>query len=96
MDRLLSNTGVDVWQRFARWVPFVVAERKAVTVTIDWTDFEPDDHSSVAIQRVTRHGRATSLLWKTVRKSELAGQRNAHEEALLERLHQVLPAATVW
>ncbi|NVJ08623.1 transposase [Myxococcus sp. AM001] len=70
----------------------MVAERKAVTVTIDWTDFESDDHTTVAIQLVTRHGRATPLLWKTVPKSELAGQRNAHEDALLERLHQVLPS----
>ncbi|ATB49297.1 hypothetical protein [Corallococcus macrosporus] len=38
VDRLLSNSGVDVWRLFAQWVPFVVAERKAVTVTIDWTD----------------------------------------------------------
>ncbi|MCY1040258.1 IS4 family transposase [Corallococcus sp. bb12-1] len=92
VDRLLSNKGVDVWRLFAQWVPFVVAERKAVTVTIDWTDFESDDHTTVAIQLVTRHGRATPLLWKTVPKSELAGQRNAHEDALLERLHQVLPS----
>ncbi|ATB45120.1 IS4 family transposase [Corallococcus macrosporus] len=92
VDRLLSNSGVDVWRLFAQWVPFVVAERKAVTVTIDWTDFESDDHTTVAIQLVTRHGRATPLLWKTVPKSELAGQRNAHEDALLERLHQVLPS----
>lgn len=91
VDRLLSNTGVDVWRLFAQWVPFVVAERKQVVVTIDWTDFEPDDHSTVAIQLLTRHGRATPLLWKTVPKSELAGQRNAHEDALLERMHEVLP-----
>ncbi len=27
MDRFFSNTGVDVWNLFASWVPFVVGER---------------------------------------------------------------------
>lgn len=91
VDRLLSNPGLDVWRLFALWVPFVIAERKQVVVTLDWTDFEADDHSTLALQLVTRHGRTTPLVWKTVKKSELAGERNGHEDAVLERLHEVLP-----
>lgn len=40
---------------------------------------------------VTSHGRTTPLLWKTVRKSQLAKRRNAFEDALLLRLRQVIP-----
>ena len=40
---------------------------------------------------MTKHGRATPLLWKTVVTSELKGWRNEHEDVLLERLRQVLP-----
>ena len=40
---------------------------------------------------MTRHGRATPLLWQTVEKVDLAGRRNAHEDRLLERLADCLP-----
>lgn len=39
---------------------------------------------------VTSHGRATPLLWQTVRKSELEGWRNAHEDELLIRLRKLV------
>ncbi|QNT70741.1 transposase [Defluviicoccus vanus] len=44
---------------------------------------------------MTGHGRATPLLWLTMLKAELAGQRNAIEDACLGRLAGVLPAATI-
>jgi hypothetical protein len=92
VDRLLSNSGVDPWTLFGAWVPFVVAERKEIVVALDWTDFDADDQATLALHLITRHGRATPLLWHTVRKSEMNGQRNGHEDRLLKRLREVLPA----
>jgi len=63
VDRLLSNAGVDVWALFDLWVPFVVGGREAIVVALDWTDFDRDDHSTLAIHMVTTHGRATPLMW---------------------------------
>src|SRR6202044_715024 len=42
VDRLLSNTGVNVWQWFASWVTFVVTARSEVVVALDWTEFDGD------------------------------------------------------
>lgn len=92
VDRLLSNGGVDVWQLFASWVPHVVGDREEIVVALDWTDYDADDQATIVLSQITSHGRATPLLWKTVVKSELKGWRNAHEDAVLERLRQVLPA----
>jgi len=92
VDRLLSNGGVDVWALFSSWVRFVVADRKDLLVAIDWTDFDKDDHSTIAIHLVTSHGRATPLVWRTVQKSELEGWRNEHEDAVLMRLGEGLPS----
>ncbi len=39
VDRLFSNTGVDVWQLFGSWVPFVVGSKPAIVVALDWTEF---------------------------------------------------------
>lgn len=91
VDRLLSNTGVDVWRLFGSWVPFLVAKRTEIVAALDWTDYDADDQSTLVLSMITSHGRATPLLWKTVMKSELKGWRNEHEDVLLERFREVLP-----
>src|SRR3990172_12628487 len=92
VDRFFSNTGVDVWALFATWVPFVIGTRPEIVVALDWTDYDQDDQSTIALHHVTKHGRATPLMWKTVVKSELKDRRNEYEGALLERFREVLPA----
>jgi hypothetical protein len=91
-DRLLSNRGVDTWSLFSPWASFVVGERKAVVVALDWTEFDTDDHATLAGYLITSHGRATPLIWMTVRKSTLEGQRNDYEYRVIERLHECLGA----
>jgi hypothetical protein len=92
IDRLLSNGGVQVWALFAHWVPYVVGARSDIVVALDWTDFADDDQATIALHLVTGHGRATPLVWKTVRKSELKGRRNLYEDEVLARLAEILPA----
>ena len=91
VDRLLSNQGVVVWDMFAPWVAEVVGQRKAIIVAMDWTDFDADDQTTLALNLVTNHGRATPLLWLTVLKGELKDKRNDFEDLCLARLAQVLP-----
>ena len=62
-----------------------------IQVVMDWTDFEADGQTTLALNRVTPHGRATPLLWLTVMKDELKNKRNAYEDACLKRLSDVLP-----
>jgi hypothetical protein len=90
VDRLFSNSGVDTWALFGSWAPYVVGPRKEIVVAMDWTDFDDDDQSTLAVHLVTRHGRSTPLLWLTVQKSEMKGERNSHEDRLLRRLREVL------
>ena len=91
VDRMLSNTGIDVWGYFAYWVPYVIGPRREIWVALDWTEFDRDDHSTIVLSLVTRHGRATPLLWKSVRKATLKGRRNRYEDELLLRFKEVLP-----
>jgi len=87
IDRLLSNAGVDVEAIQKEWVRFVVAARKQIVIALDWTEFDDDDQSTLCAYLVTKHGRATPMVWQTVQKSELRGRRTAIEHALIERLH---------
>src|SRR5262245_43935962 len=71
VDRLLSNEAISVWALFAHWVPYVVRNQSEIVVALDWTEFDADDHSTIALYLVTTHGRASPLVWKTVHKSKL-------------------------
>lgn len=82
VDRLVGNAGVDVWECFAYWVPYIIAERQTIMVAMDWTDFDDDGHTMIALNLLTNHGRATPLVWKTVEKSALKARRNDYEEGL--------------
>lgn len=92
VDRLLSNDGIVMEHVLKSWVAFVVATRKEIVVALDWTDFENDDHATLAAYLVTRHGRSTPLAWRTVKKSSLEGMQKAYEYALIEQLHGYLDA----
>ncbi len=91
VDRLLSNDGVDVWALFAQWVPYVVGARTEIKAALDWTDFDKDGQSTICLYLLTRHGRATPLIWKTVYKSDLAKRRNEFEDEVLMRLRELVP-----
>jgi len=98
VDRLLSNAGVVAWDLFGPWVREIVGERCEIVVAMDWTDFDADNQSTLALHLVTRHGRATPLLWLSVDKDELKNQRNDFEDLCLSRLKALLPegvAATI-
>lgn len=91
VDRFLSNRGIDVDGLTPAWARFVLGGRKEVVIALDWTDFEGDDHATLCAYVVTKHGRATPLAWKTVKKSELKGKRTSVEHGLIERLALAIP-----
>lgn len=92
VDRLMSNAGIDVWDSFARWVPQQVGGQPEILVAMDWTDFDHDGQSTLALSLVTGHGRAAPLIWLSVWKEEIATRRNDYEDACLRRLAETLPA----
>lgn len=92
VDRLLSNSKLEIWEMFAVWVPYVLGARDEAVVALDWTDFDADDQCTIAAHLITSHGRATPLVWKTVPKRTLKKKRNAYEDDVLERLREVVPS----
>jgi hypothetical protein len=91
VDRLLSNPRIEAWDVFATWVPEMVGPRTDIVVAMDWTDFDADGQATLALKLVTRHGRATPLIWLSVLKDELSNARNDYEDVCLRRLAEVLP-----
>jgi hypothetical protein len=94
VDRLLSNEGIDVDAALRQWVPYVVGSRTDIKVAMDWTDFDADGQTTIMLSLLTRHGRATPLMWLTVDTAALRNHRNEYEYQALVRLADALPADT--
>ena len=92
VDRLLSNEGIDIDAALRHWVPYVVGPRTSINVAMDWTDFDADGQATIMLSLLTRHGRATPLLWLTVDTTTLKNHRNEYEYQVLVRLADALPA----
>jgi hypothetical protein len=91
VDRLLSNSGVQLPVLFESWVRFIVGDRKEIVLALDWTEFDGDNQATICLYMITRHGRATPLVWKTVPKATLAGKRNDYEYSVVEQLGSIVP-----
>lgn len=91
VDRLLSNSKLEMLEMFAVWVPFAIGAQRQIRVAMDWTDFDKDHQATIALSLLTRHGRSTALMWFTVFKDELKDCRNAFEDLILTRFKAVLP-----
>ena len=92
VDRLLSNRGIDVDALLVHWVPYVIGKRDSITVAMDWTEFDADGQATIMLSLLSRHGRATPLVWLTVDKAALKNRRNGYEYQVLVRLAEILPA----
>ena len=79
------------WELFGSWVREVVGPRREIVVAMDGTDFDADNHATLALHLATRHARATPLLWLSVDKDELNNQRNDFEDLCLSRLKALPP-----
>ncbi len=88
VDRLLSNPRLDPVELTPAWVKYVQAARAQIVVALDWTEFAKDGHSTIALSMITKGGRATPLLWRSVPTENI--QRIAAEDELLERLRAAL------
>jgi hypothetical protein len=70
----------------------VVGQRDSITVAMDRTEFDADGQATTMLSLLSRHGRATPLVWPTVDKAALKNRSNGYEYQVLVRLAEILPA----
>jgi hypothetical protein len=90
VDRYLSNDGINIWDFFWHWIPYQLGSRSEAFLAFDWTEYASDDQATITLYLISSHGRATPLLWMSVVKSTMAGERNGYEDELLIFLRLVL------
>lgn len=92
VDRLIGNEKLNPIELSMVWAKETLAGLDGIAfVNLDWTEFDADDQSMLVVS-LQGPGRATPLLWSTVRKSELKGRRNDVEDELVARLAECRPA----
>jgi hypothetical protein len=91
VDRLLSNEGIEMDHAFEVWVPYLIGARPRVRIAMDWTDFDADDQSTLMLSMISKHGRATPIMWRTVEKNTLKDHRNEYEYSVLRKLAAMIP-----
>jgi hypothetical protein len=91
VDRFLSNPKLPPELLSQQWVPVVIGSRRRVSVAMDWTDFDHDDHTTLPVSLITRGRRTVPLLAYSVHKSTLKGKREASERHALGLLRDAIP-----
>ena len=91
VDRMLSNEGIDLDTVFPVWIAHLLEDRAKADVLLDWTDFDGDDHTTLMLSLRVDRGRSEPLIWRTVQKSALKGNRNRFEDELLEAFAKSAP-----
>ncbi len=91
VDRFMSNDKLKPVDLRRGLVWLVVGDRKKIEVTMDWTDFDKDDQTTLVLSLVLKNGRAIPLVWLNERKSDLKDKRSMHERTAVQELRQALP-----
>lgn len=91
IDRFLTKSSLSLSVSQEALGRYLLAGHTQAVVAMDWTEFDNDDHSTLAIYLLTAHGRALPLLWETHQKSTIADKRTAIELDCVRRLAAMVP-----
>ena len=94
IDRLFSNQKIDTQALMVCLIQNMLAHNPnpyPYLITLDWTDFDSEDQTMLVASLITTQGRATPLVWQTVRKSELKNKMQQLQLNFVEQLQKHMP-----
>jgi hypothetical protein len=91
VDRYMSNGKLNQVSMREGLVRAVVGNRKQIDVSMDWTDFDKDDQTTLALSLILKHGRAIPIVWTTEKKSRLKKRQTTYERTAVLMLKEALP-----
>jgi hypothetical protein len=92
VDRLVGNAKVATKEMLPGICQMAVGSRKKIQVSLDWTEYDYSDQCRITLNLITKHGRATPLVWVSAVKSKLKNHRTQYEKKALRLLAASLPA----
>jgi len=90
VDRFLSNKKLTLRRLFDPYVRMLVGPSGWIPITVDWTDFDGDGHTTVCVSLLTGSKRGIPLIWLSVCKDELKDMRKEYERMVLRELARIL------
>jgi len=91
VDRMLRNENIRTKTCESTLALLLIGQRSRIAVAMDWTVFAKDKQMTLTLRLITKHGRATPLLWKTVSIEGLKGKKTNYVFELLEKLRCLTP-----
>lgn len=92
IDRTLHNDDIDTKACESTLARLLIGQRSRIVVAMDWTVFARDNQLTLTIRQITKHGRATPLLWQTVSNKNLKGKKTSYAFELFEKLRRLVPS----
>ena len=90
VDRFLSNEKTSCRRLFEPYVRMLLGQSGWIPITIDWTDFDGDNHTTICVSLLTGSKRGLPLVWLSVDKAELKDMQKEYERRVLRLLAEVL------
>lgn len=90
VDRFLSNKKLTLRRLFDPYVRMLIGPSGWIPITIDWTDFDGDGHTTVCVSLLTGSKRGIPLIWFSVDKGELKNMQKEYERMVLAELARIL------
>ena len=90
VDRFLSNEKMNLRRLFEPYVRMLIGPAGWIPITIDWTDFDGDNHTTICVSLLTGSKRGLPLIWLSVDKSDLKDMQKEYERRVLRTLAEIL------
>lgn len=90
VSRYVGNEEINPYYLQTQLARFTISNRKRIYIAMDWTVFSKDKQMTLTLRLVTKHGRATPLLWETVSTVGLKDNKVNYTFKLLERLRRIV------
>ena len=90
VDRFLSNNKMNLRRLFEPYVRMLIGPAGWIPITIDWTDFDGDNHTTICVSLLTGSKRGLPLIWLSVDKANLKDMQKEYERRVLRMLAEIL------
>jgi len=87
VDRFLSNEKMNLRRLFEPYVRMLIGPAGWIPITIDWTDFDGDNHTTICVSLLTGSKRGLPLIWLSVDKADLKDMPMLVVKPVHTRLH---------
>lgn len=95
VNKFLRNDSISAEILMVEWTRYLLKDLDEIRIIIDWTEFDPSNHSTFSISLLGNNNRSTPLLWRTVFKDQRKNQMNNTEDDLIFLFSEIIDELSI-